>query len=74
MLFRAVLSLLDFPEGFTPENGETRKPRSRKEVSAELRKNRWGSLNGMTMPVEESADMHGETTTSCDLSSFPSYR
>lgn len=60
MLFRAVLSLLDFPEGFTPENGDSRHSRSRKEVSAELRKNRWGSLNGIPVAVDHSADIHGE--------------
>ncbi|CAM9151927.1 unnamed protein product [Laminaria digitata] len=63
MLFRAVLSLLDFPEGFTPENGkgETRNARSRKAVATELRKNRWGSLNAMPVPAYNSANMHGKT-------------
>lgn len=73
MLFRAVLSLLDFPEGFTPENEDTRHSRSKKEVSSELRKNRWGSLNGMPAPVNRSADMHGERMISFSVYSLTSH-
>lgn len=61
MLFRAVLSLLNFPEGFAPENEDKRHSRSKKEVTCELRKNRWGILNGMPAAVGLSANTHGET-------------